>query len=327
MDKLTQYIHLQYENMPCYYQLSFDAKTPALIVRVHEDFVGFLPTLKGAHITDSLRKNLKLKRFEENWLGETFGFGGCFKRMPTENNFLVYSVEIPVLEKFHMVRCGYCQGHGKDILFGGRCQRCAGLGEEKKMKPCWSCEGRDFPDENCYRCKGSGKEFDSWMDHQSLYAISATFTVFFSLMWFGQQVDKFVACKLPQLLFVETNTVAGMSGTPIYGTLGIPFTRWLRQLPVGYIEKAQEALKAAWQKMNGKEFGHIDKFNTWCEVREKGWLSISCPGDRTGIYPAHHGLREEEGYEFHCHNVDHPRQQLTLLACLASLCDMVRGSM
>ena len=319
----SKYVFLQRENMPCYYELSFDAKVPALILKVHEDFVKFLPPLKGAHVVETLLRDFKFSCFSADWLGEKFGFNGCFKRLEMEDNFLVFSAEIPVLEKFRMQMCHYCQGHKINLLFGGDCLVCNATGQEKKMKECFSCKNSLYP-EDCHWCKGSGKMPDSWMDHDSLYAVSATFTVFFSLMWFGQQVDKFVSCKKSQLLFVETSTIKEMGGAPVYGVYGITFIRWLRQLAPGHIKAAEEAMKTAWQKMNGSEFEGIDKMNTWCKVRENGWLSINCPGDRTGLYPAYHGLSNGEGYEFSCHNVDNPRQQLTLLACLGALCDIAR---
>ena len=56
-----------------------------------------------------------------------------------------------------------------------------------------------------------------------------------------------------------------------------------------------------------------------------GWLRVDCPGDACQIYPSHgDDIKEGRGYEFACHNVDTPAQQLTLLAGLAALHDRVR---
>ncbi|MEK7581906.1 MAG: hypothetical protein AAB488_01070, partial [Patescibacteria group bacterium] len=36
---MSDYFFIEQENMPCIYELSFDAKTPAVIVRAHEEFM------------------------------------------------------------------------------------------------------------------------------------------------------------------------------------------------------------------------------------------------------------------------------------------------
>ena len=72
----------------------------------------------------------------------------------------------------------------------------------------------------------------------------------------------------------------------------------------------------------------MDKMNTTTWVRDNGWLSIGCSGDRTGLHPSSFGsIGIGRGYQFSCHNVDTSMQQLTLLVGLATLCDKVRKEM
>ena len=46
-----------------------------------------------------------------------------------------------------------------------------------------------------------------------------------------------------------------------------------------------------------------------------------------GLNPSHDHMDIGQGYEFSCHNTDTPAQQLTLLAGLAALHDLVRKDM
>ena len=55
---------------------------------------------------------------------------------------------------------------------------------------------------------------------------------------------------------------------------------------------------------------------------------FDCPGNACGIHPTEVDLRYDlGGYEFSCHNVDSPAQQMALIVGLAALHDMARKEM
>jgi hypothetical protein len=137
------------------------------------------------------------------------------------------------------------------------------------------------------------------MDWSSLYAISATFTVFFELMWFGCEAEKIVACEFPQLITVETATIKDMHGGSLNGTYSVPLVNWLASFKPGTeITEVRNTMVITWSKIH-KQFNEIDKMNTYANVAYKdGWLNISCPGDRCGLHPSlSMGLERDKGYE------------------------------
>ncbi len=329
MSEQTKFLFLQKENIPCWYEIGFDSKTPAILVKVHRDFLQFLPLLKDSYIVESFMKDFGFSEFYSDILNGNFGFERAFKRIGEKDQFIVFSVEIPVLEKSQLVSCSHCQGSKKDLF--GECSFCNGSGTEKKMKVCSWCQGSGKKwtgyDEDCNECNGSGRREDTIMDWHSFYAISATFSLFFELMSFGQDESKIVCCKFPQLILVNTFIQKGVNySAPLDGTYSIPLVNWLASFPSDTeIREMTSAMVKTWKKIHGR-FDDLDKMNTWAKISgNNGWLSINCPGDRTSLYPSHnYGLATGRGYEFSCHNVDSPTQQLTLLAGLSALCDKAR---
>ena len=323
----SKFIFFHEENIPCWYELSFDEKTLAIIVRLHKDFVEFCLSIKEGSFVESFMKEFKFSSFNGNLTKGNFGFEESFKRMGEENNFVVFSVPIPALEKIRMKTCGYCQGHKKDMLFGEDCTKCNATGQESRMKICASCDnGRSFSGEDCRWCEGRGQAVDSYMDWNRLFAISATVTLFFEFASFGQYTDKIITSKFPQLILVNTTTAKGMHGGSLDGAYSIPLVNWLTSLTINkQIEEVVSAMVQTCKKIKGR-FDDFDEINTWARVSNSyGCLHINCPGDRSGLYPSLLGnIAYGRGYQFSCHNVDSPDQQLTLLAGLGALCDKAR---
>lgn len=82
------------------------------------------------------------------------------------------------------------------------------------------------------------------------------------------------------------------------------------------------AMKQAWRAVTLKE---DHRWSTSCHVRftRDGRFILECLGDACdlAIYPDSLGVRGSP-IEFGCHNLDQARQQITLLAGLAKLCDL-----
>lgn len=195
------------------------------------------------------------------------------------------------------------------------------------MKVCTFCNnGINSLGDDCRWCKGRGQEVDSYMDWKALYAISASLTLFFEFASLSQDVNKMVASKFPQLILINTTTIKDMHGGSLDGTYGIPLVNWFMSFTVNKeIGEVVSAMAQTWEKIRGR-FDDFDSMNTWARVsNNRGFLHINCPGDRCGLYPSFHGdVRYGRGYQFSCHNVDDPSQQLALLAGLGALCDKAR---
>lgn len=323
----TEFALLEYESIPCWHEISFDSETLAMTVSVHGDFLRHLPLLAvDFPIVGFAMKECGLKEFHGDFQGPRFGFNGAPENIGERDGFVRQSVKIPVLERFHVEICRQCQGHGRDLF--DPCDVCGQTGRARRMLMCSSCEGAkedDFGDE-CRYCQGKGKRPDSWMDWDSFFAISATFSLFFELMARGQDRDKITSCSAPQLILITTGTQRGMHGCPISGTYGIELVNWLIGQQ-GEIPEVTDAMRRTWEKAYGS-FDAMDQMHTRAEVRTNGWLGIGCPGDRAGLHPNFNGhITQGRGFEFSDHNVDTPLQQLTLLAGLGALCNKARQEM
>lgn len=103
---------------------------------------------------------------------------------------------------------------------------------------------------------------------------------------------------------------------------------WLCKYPKHtYLQAATDAMRCAYEYMRGKSLDEFDLSNTHVLVRENGFLSLNCPGDRCGIFVSHEfGSRQPSatGYEMYDHNLDSPLQFFTLLVGLAALNQQAR---
>lgn len=314
---------LERENMPCLYDLSFDFIGPAIIVKAHEDFLAQFPNFENSPKIKSLQDEFGLPEFQNGLNGGNFGFGEAFNYQRKEDDFVVFRVVVPQVKKQMQIVCLICGGDSKGLF--GDCLRCEGKG--KLPKVCERCggTGRDEEDRACLNCEGSGTEF--YYDWASAYRVTATFSVLFDLAFLSSKKDKAVSSELPQLISI--NTAVDRQSNSLDGTYSVPLVRWLASFPPKTkMVEMKEAMAITYEMIFGK-ISSYDRSETWAEVSYKnGWLNISCPGDRCSLHPAHNsGPVLGEGYQFSCHNVDTPAQQLTLLSSLAALCGKARREM
>lgn len=284
------------ENIACWYELSWRKTKPAIILRVHKDFI------KGSKIIPDdnwmvvdLKKQFSFSSFIGDFDGN-FGFDSVFIRRGEKGEFVEFIVKIPRIKKY-IGKCEHCDGSGRNKDLGMRCLYCGG--------------------------EGKGYSYD-W---KLVYTISASFTVFFMSSQFP---EKETSSSLLQLITVRTITESGSHGGSLGGEFSIPLCNWmdsLREKGKPEIIEMVEAMQIAHRAM----FASLESYRKW-DFRasvdyEGGWLNTSCPGDRCGLNPVHMGPRKGSGYEFDCHNVDNPAQQLELLASLAALHDKARREM
>lgn len=282
--------------IPCWYEMvwrGWEGELPAIILRVHNDFVQSMePIPDEAPAIAGFKQQFGFAEFCGSFSGN-FGFNNSFKRQGEKDGFLEFLVDIPVINK----------------LTGKKCPECRG----KRRNP-------RFTDMECFHCNGTGKEHE--MDWKTAYAISASFTLFTAISQYPQIET---SCPLPQLLTLYTITRQDMHGGSLGGGYSIPLVKYLVSLGRGAnITAMVHAMKASYQRMIGGRDYDEHRFRASVDY-ENGWLNVDCPGDACGLHPSDGSDRwEGRGYEFSCHNVDSPMQQLTLIAGLAALYEKAR---
>ena len=237
----------------------------------------------------ALTKEFEFKSFCGSLKGN-FGFEEAFRKLPEEGEFVSFSVVLPKVRKEKTVKCRACNGSGKDYSGDGA----------------------------CFSCEGKGRE--GVIDWHDAFAVSASFTIFFAVTFYNETET---SAKTPQLLTVQTCTIADMHGGSLSGIYGIPLVKWLSSFR-GDIPEMVEAMMRAYDYMF--KLRGYDKSSFQASVDyDDGWLNVSCPGNACGLNPSSSsGLGGSQGYKFSCHNTDSPLQQLTLLAGLAALHDRAR---
>jgi len=291
------------DSIPAWYQLSFfDGEKKMIILRIHEDF---LPTLERANDDSPIVKDFLSTfgfDFFSNDIKEGFGFEKTFLRTSDGDagGFVDFAIPIPRVKVWEKTPCSHCEGSGKSEYGPGKCIFCEGKGKEHRME---------------------------W---KKPYAISATFTLFTTLASiFGYESE--TSAKIPQLLTLQTITMKDMHGAEIGGELSPFVLEWIiekaeqKEKDEFSIAPVEEALRNTYKRMMGGSSGYSERgIRSW--GRKSGFIAIDCPGNATGIYTDGSDIsyrKKGEGCTLSSHNVDSPIQQITLIAGLAKLHDLV----
>lgn len=286
--------HITRENLPCWFELSWDEKGAAIILRIHELFMKTLPVIKhDAPIVGHLKKEFGLASFSGDMQSDYWGFDASFRHIDTQGDFICFRVALPAILK----------------ITDRPCRRCNGKRTEEDQ------------DSECFACNGEGKEADH--DWHGAYALSATFSLFSMLTRYPETAIRHNGPL--QLLTFQTITDHGQHGGSLDGDFSISLCSWLsRHPPCTPIHEVKQAMEIAYGRMF--RLRAYDKLSFRATQRGSGIIHASCPGDACEIHPGH--PRSEpyvnEGDKFTCHNVDSPLQQLTFLAGLAALHDKAR---
>jgi len=283
------------ETLPCWYELSWNPKKVAIILRIHRDFIRDKKVIpENAPIVQYFKQEFGFQHFGRDPACD-FGFDQAFKLKNSFGEFVEFEISIPKIRIKTDKHCGSCRGTGKDQFRQGK----------------------------CLLCEGTGKEY--YYDWKKARMISASFNIFFVFAFMHQGET---SAKTPQLMEIQVTTDRGMHGGSLCGVYGIKTCDFLRSLGPRYqISEMVEAMVASNRRMFGKVSRYEESY-FWAIVEgSKGWLNVSCPGNACGLHPGVNCQMElGRGYEFSCHNVDSPMQQLTLLSALAVLHDLVRRS-
>lgn len=281
------------ENIPCWYDLFWQVNPPTIGIRIHKDFIRDTEPVSD---NDPIVKHFKHEFSFSSFIGDFdkgFGFNNVFIRDKQADEFVDFLVKIPIIKKPTGKSCDHCNGSGEDSLLHHECL--------------W--------------CNGKGKEY--FYDWDLAYLISASFTVFFNLLEFLKEET---SASILQLLVVRTMTQRDAHGGSLSGMFSIPLCKWLGnifQAKDTSIPEMISAMQVTYGYMSG-ELKEYEKHDFRAYAHDwKGWLNVSCPGNACGLHPLR-GTEVDRGYNFSCHNVDSPIQQITLLAGLAALNDRTR---
>ncbi len=283
-----------YENIPCWYEFSWQEKEPAIILRIHQNFIANLNVnLQNSPFVKSLLEDFKFKDFSGDFNGD-IGFNQAFKHKGEKDGFVEFLVSVPKVKEETAKKCPHCKGSGKEKPYPGK----------------------------CIHCGGTGKEYIT--DWSLATAVSASFTIFTALLRLS---EKDTSAVLPQLFTFKTITHKDIHGGSLSGDISISLCKWLGSFSEGEeISEMVQAMKIAY----GYMFGGLKSFDEpsfRAYIRKGGRFTADCPGDACGLHPSDWYIHEGKGYEFSCHNVDTPMQQITLLAGLAALHDKARKEM
>jgi hypothetical protein len=292
---VKEYKNPKRDIIPCWYELGWKEDVPALVLRVHKDFIANPPVEVK---TDSpavvyYQERLGFSSFVADFT-KNFGFDDALINQGEKNDFVEFLIALPQTKWKTDQPCEECTGSGVDQFRDG---------------------------EKCYWCKGDGKKRE--ISYSAVEAISASLNIAFTTL---SLYEEEVSSRLPQLMTIMLATERGMNGASLGGNFTPSFSYWLKAS-----EEDQrvcllviEAMKKAYDRMWGIE--GYDSYDFRADLKSGGGLCTSCPGDACGIHPSSWSSvgQDDTGYEFSCHNTDTFLQQITLLSGLACLHDLAR---
>jgi len=279
------YTRVALENIPRWYEISFLGNHgPSILLRIHTEVLGeLMEILKNLEYIKTLQEELKLQDFCFDF-NQNVGFGAVLVNHGRGTTNRDYDF---------ITLSGLVPKAKKET--DNKCDTCNGKGKQGGEK--------------CFFCGGTGKDWK--VDYKNTNAIAASFSILLHAL---DMVQMKTSSKFVQLLSV--NTISGDR----WGILGgiSSDLRLLCKKRSKSLHGVEEAMKKVWEK----SFGLSDfEKNDFRAYTEKGMIVFNIPGDACGIGPDR--WEDDLGYGFGDHNVDHPVQQLTLLAGLAALHDEV----
>lgn len=273
---------LEYQNLPMWSRMEFVDSDPAIDFIVHPEAIGCLSELKTT----------KLEGFVDD--GGNWGFGGKLRHTVDADGCHRFRIPVLPFRKQTDRKCRDCHGSGK-TQFDNRCMHCNGAGFDEDI--CWD------------QVTEVSKSVSLLSDRLLGFVTGDTKTT-----------SKKLQVMAPFTGVTETYF-------PISGYFSPIFVKWLKSKR-GYRsdpgDSVASAMISVWKVMEavkGDDLYPYDERQFWWETHESGWLNISCPGDACGIHPgtSYVDPKRDNGYDFSCHNMDNPMQQMVLMAALAQL--------
>lgn len=272
--------------LPFVYSIHYDPTTYAIRFSINPSCIQIFQNVNPENL--QLRyclEKLGFSNFESN-LEKNFGFDNCSVNHGIVNGLLTISFPVKAFFTLAEQNCAACRG-----------------------------EKKNWKDDLCYFCRGTGKEFKEKTNGESVSASLYLLTRY--LNWFCLRNEKTPILENKwgnQDIFLELQPRAGIGGecSPL-------FFSTIAKLPDMDIQRRRDMLDL-YLYMEGRE--QFPKVN-FCitehqfrnEVGEKGKFYIEVAGQNgCSIHMAHNS-----DSEFTCHNVDTPQQHLSLIAGFASI--------
>ncbi len=287
------------KDIPCWYEIGWDAKKTAFILRIHKDFIRNAGTIKSsAPILAELMKKFKFSSFAGDLAGKFLGFDKVLKNIGEADGFISFIGRVPVTERKTDKKCQYCNGSGRDPILE------------------WN---------KCWRCKGQKYEISD--ERKTTYALSLSLEVFVNFAFSPKRHTSSKSVQLMQVGLVlrhePDRAVVGIGGE-----ISRALHNWIRSLGENVeLEESSLAMKSAWFKMRPFSKSVYDRRDYTAVIRDVGFVSMDCPGDACGVFTDRDYPNDEGGCRLADHNVDTVFQQLTLLAGLAALNTKARKEM
>lgn len=153
----------------------------------------------------------------------------------------------------------------------------------------------------------------------------------------GDFADEAKNSNRTQQVDLETSCAHGLHGHSVGGYISGQVREWLRKqwhkgqndnwmhwAPIP--KEVISAMRQTWTSLASKD---LRRWANDCNgsITEDGRFILNCFGNACdlAIYPDNLCLDETDSVRFGCHNLDTARQQLTLLAGLAKLCELARA--
>lgn len=288
---------LEYETIPCWYEIGFQEKPLAVVIRIAEEIIPFLPRIQSNAPLVKHFLDWGFASFEPDYT-KHFGFDESLRFKKRENGFVILECKIPRIRELTGKPCTYCKGSGKDSIG-------AVIGEKRA----------------CGHCKGSGKGYE--LNWTRAYAVSASLATLLSMLEFPDTETK---RDIPQLMIHRFYVGRELHGGSLGGVFSPEFTRWLLSFGQNdqfMIPEVDDVMRRVYAKMLGAQNRYTSyEFRSWIQ---NGGLVTNCPGNACGLHPeSWESIESKRGQKYSCHNVDSPMQQLTLFSGLCYLHDRAR---
>jgi len=79
------------EDIPCWYEVSFDKKNKRLLFGIHEDYLKHIEVKDSSPLIKGHLEKIKFTHFARDFTSD-FGFEGCMKNEGVKDNFRVLSI-------------------------------------------------------------------------------------------------------------------------------------------------------------------------------------------------------------------------------------------
>ncbi len=190
----------------------------------------------------------------------------------------------------------------------------------------------------CGLMTDSGDEVSLLLELSEAHLHNTTLTIgLLTHTLLGDFADEAKNSNRMQQVDLETSCTHGLHGHSVGGYISGQVREWLRKqwhkgpndnwmhwapMPKEVIT----AMRQTWSSLASKDLRRWAS-NCGGSITEDGRFILNCFGNACdlAIYPDNMAADEYDSVRFSCHNLDGARQQLTLLAGLAKLCELARA--